>query len=76
MREKSTLTFYWIKPEEINKNIIKKVQNEIVKYHGLINFASKGIVGDPEALIKAFRFGFNIGVECTKKDVIRIIMEN
>ena len=56
--------------------LIKKIQKEQVEYAGLINFASKGIMVSSVGLFKAFKYGVEVGVECTKKDVIRIIKEN
>jgi len=57
------------------ERIIKKIQDEFIDYIGVINFASKGITGDPQMLWSAFRYGLKVGVECTKMVVIRIIRE-
>lgn len=56
------------------KVIINKIKKEEVEYAGTINFASNGIVStDIEMLVKAFNYGFMVGVECTKEDVINIL---
>lgn len=55
--------------------VIMQIFNEVVDYRGLVNFASRGITGDPEMMMKSFRYGFEIGVECTKKDAVRIISQ-
>ncbi len=55
--------------------IVKQIFSEIVEFGGMVNFASHGISGNPEMLMRAFRYGFEIGVECTKKDAIRIIQD-
>lgn len=55
--------------------LIKKIQEEQVEYTGVINFASRGIVTNTEGLVKAFQYGVEIGVECMRKDVIRIVSE-
>jgi hypothetical protein len=57
------------------EEIIKRIKGEYVEYAGIINFASKGINCDTDGLLKAFKYGVEVGVECTKKDVIRIIKE-
>jgi hypothetical protein len=60
--------------KELNK-LIKRIQEEQVEYLGVINFASKGILINTEGLLKAFQYGVDVGVECMKKDAIRIIKE-
>jgi len=58
------------------EKIIKKIKDEHIEYVGLINFASRGIMCNTEGLFKAFKYGVEVGVECTKTDVMRIIKEN
>jgi len=55
------------------KKIISKIIAEKVDYSGVVNFASRGIKCDPDGLAKAFNYGKEIGIECTKKDAIRIV---
>lgn len=60
----------------MESKLIQAIINEEVKYTGLRNFASKGIGIDAEGLVRAFSYGFDVGVECTKEDVIKLIKEH
>lgn len=55
------------------KESIEKIQKESVTYSGSISFVSRGIEPDVAGLLKAFHYGFDLGVECTKEEVLRIL---
>lgn len=75
LRDGNNMDKYMDKAIDKDK-IIQSIVNENIDYSGLINFASRGIKPDLNGLLKAFDYGKEIGIECTKKDAIRIINEN
>lgn len=53
------------------KNLFSEIEKLPVLHTGMINFASKGIDVSLDGLIKAFDYGFALGVACAKAEFIK-----